>query len=180
MPNWRKGVQGPQRKYIRKKDRVNAKQNKDIKILKKEVKILKKSDEIKVRDNQYAGITNLSSTVRAIPITDMGPWNSADPTIPNTLRMTSREGDSYLVRNYSMRGTIQIENAALVDETIARIIVVHSPDGAQPNYTDVITSNRMHAYKKIKPFQKYDILYDRMFYMQKENHINGEWTDYQY
>lgn len=152
---------------LKRKRSVDAKQNKDIKVLKRAVKTLVKADQVKVRDNQYQTISNISTTVQGFPITDMAPWNSADPLAANALRMTSREGDSYLVRNYSYRGTLEIANNSVYGECIARIVVVHTPDSAQPvNFSDVFTSNRIHSYKKIKPPQKYDVLYDKSFSLQ--------------
>ena len=89
MPNY---VLGPVRRRgkmkFRKKIRTDAKQNKDIKVLKKQVKVLTQATELKFYDRILTK-SDLTTLVQGIAITDLAPWDSNSVTA-NADRNTHR------------------------------------------------------------------------------------------
>ena len=175
MPNY---VLGPVRKRgkmkFRKKIRTDAKQNKDIAVLKKKVKILSQATELKFYD-RILEKTDLTTLVQGIALTDLAPWDSNSVTA-NADRNTRREGNSVLIKSFNYRGIISIPVGATAPASArVRLMVVHTPDSQTPAIFDVITTpsagNDPHivdSYKRIKPPAPYRVLYDKVVLLQSK------------
>ena len=179
MPNWRKGVQGPQRKYVRKKRTVDAKQNKDIRKLKKEVKKLSKADEKKWYDIDKPS-TAIPLTGSVQPLLALDLWDGT-----NTNRQNQREGNSINMLTYKIKGQVYIDqNFASPDaNNKVRIMLVQMTDDniTQPALTDILedpTGDRaIYSFLKIKGQRRYKVHYDKIINLQNVQQVRSN-SDY--
>lgn len=160
------------RKITFKKKSVDKKQNKDIKVLKEKVKNLSSAVEVKFLDT-VTSKTDLTTLVQNKHITDLSPWDS-NSVVANAERNERREGNSVLIKSYTYRGIVEIpQNDSAPRAARVRMMVVHTPDSEAPVITEVLTTpsagNDTHiidAFKKIKPANPYDVMYDKTFLLQ--------------
>jgi len=167
MPNWKKGISGPQRKYVKKS--VDAKQNKAIKKLKTDVKSIKKADEKKYIDTARSLV--ISTTPLSVDLNALAVWGGV-----NTTRHYQREGTSIVMTQFLMKGMVEIANSGLsldVDNRV-RILVVLTPDTSRPAaITEVLEANDLDSYKKLVPIAPYRVLYDKVFNLQQYKALQG-------
>jgi len=167
MPNWRKGVQGPQRKYQKKRS-TDAKQNKEIKKLKTQVKKLTKADEKKWYDiDQSSTAVPLAGSVQ--PMLALNVWAGN-----NEQRQHEREGNTLNVTSLNIKGQVYIDqNFASPDSNNkVRIMLVQMTDDniTAPALTDILedpTGDRaIYSFLKIKGTRRFRVHYDKLFNLQ--------------
>jgi len=167
MPNWRKGVQGPQRKYQKKRS-TDAKQNKEIKKLKTQVKKLSKADEKKWYDiDQSSTAVPLAGSVQ--PMLALNVWAGN-----NEQRQHEREGNTLNVTSLNIKGQVYIDqNFASPDSNNkVRIMLVQMTDDniTAPALTDILedpTGDRaIYSFLKIKGTRRFRVHYDKLFNLQ--------------
>jgi len=162
-----------------KKKSIDAKQSKQITVLKKKVKALEAPVELKYQYTSYSNIsiddTSTSQTLNLIK-----PWDSSSATA-NSTRLFQREGNSVNMKTLMMRGKIEIPHnlASQVRDTATRIrmIYVYYPDeppGA--NIADVLETQTpgiplVDCYYKRNGRLKYKVLKD-VTYNLEQNYYN--------
>lgn len=147
--------------YRRRPKTVDAKQNKEIKVLKKQVKKLTKVSEKKWLDEN--GTYTISSTPFVVNLT--APDVYVDT---NSNKHRTREGNSIVLTNMTFKGILQMQPAGTVAPLDAsnriRIIVVRMHDTpAIPSISDILQSNTMESFYRIQGNLKYTRCYDRVF-----------------
>jgi len=172
MPNWRKGYQGPQRKPRRRVKRtVDAKQNKDIKKLKKDVKKLTKADEKKWYDTIRPS-TAVSTAGIVQPLLNLNVWAGN-----NEQRQHEREGNTLNMLSYRLQGEVYIDKdfASPDSNNKVRIMLVQMTDDNQalPVLGDILENptgpELLFSYYKIKGTRRFRIHYDKTFNLQNTN-----------
>lgn len=173
-------------KRTRKPRSVDAKQNKAISQLKTQVKSLVKAQEIKSVDNLFAELiqnNSLAGGAKRIDLTHLAIWAS-DVVNANSTRLTAREGNSVVIKRFSLDGMITLpsdsDSAGSDDPTydaIVRVIIVHSPASSTPDITEVLQDpNDVFSHYKLFPDNPYRMLYDKQFTLQSTTQVRGQAT----
>ena len=157
--------------FIRKRPKrrsVDAKQNKEIRKLKKQVKKLNKADEKKWFDiDKPSTAIPLSGSIQ--PLLALNVWDNN-----NTNRQNEREGNSLNMVSYKIKGQVYTDqNFASPDSNNkVRIMLVQMTDDniTQPALTDILedpTGDRaIYSFLKIKGQRRYKVHYDKLFNLQ--------------
>lgn len=157
------------RKVIRRYKRsVDKKQNKEINKLKKKVSKLAKTDEKKWYDTNQLSKA-ISTTPAVDPFLGLTVWNSAASNA-NETRQNSRSGNSIVMTSLKLDGLVYIDqNFASPDvNNIVRLLLVQMTDDNQsaPAATDILETNDVNSFYKLKGTRRYKIHYDKRFYLQ--------------
>ena len=88
-----------------KKKSVNAKQNADIKKLKKDVRNLKGLDELKFKDKTAVTTTLNLTTGTFFDLNPLGPWDTNSATA-NADRQSEREGNKVTTKSITVHGKV--------------------------------------------------------------------------
>ncbi len=163
MPNWKKGVQGPQRRPKTKRS-IDAKQNKEITKLKTQVRKLAKADEKKWYDTvQPSQAVDTGGVVT--PMLDLNVWGGN-----NANRQHEREGNTLVVDSLKFDGLVYIDPgfASPDENNIVRLMLVQMTDDniAAPNLSDVLETANVDSFYKLKGQRRYKVHYDKRFYLQ--------------
>lgn len=139
-------------------------QNKKIKKLQTEVKKLKKADEKKWNDRVQSSKA-ISTTVALDPMLNLDVWAGN-----NTNRQNEREGNTIVMTSLKFDGLVYIDqNFASPDaNNIVRLILVQMTDDniAPPSGSDILETNDVNSFYKLKGLRRYKIHYDKRFYLQ--------------
>ena len=169
---------GKKRNY---KKSTDAKQNKDIKNLKKDMKTVLQSIETKWFDSVINN--SISNTATMIPLLAMPVTTGA-----NDVNSNARSGNSINLLSYSFNGLVSMTNSSNPLQpndrsNRIRVIVIHSPDSTTPvpeNILDPIAYD-IDSHYKIKPEFTYSIVYNRVFnlsnYTQKYSSTTQDFPD---
>lgn len=166
MPNWKRGVSGPQRKYIKKS--IDAKQNKQIKKLKTDVKKLKQSEEVKYLDRPISFSPSTTPVLSACENLVVFGGNQS-------LRHEQREGQQITILSYRCKGMVQIlpQSTSPDNDNRVRLMLVLTKDSSTvSSITDVLQSNNIDSMHRIKPEYNYKVLYDRIYNLQNTTGTN--------
>jgi len=147
---------------------VDIMQNKKIKKLQKEVKKLKDSDEKKWVDT-IQNSKAISTTTALDPMLDLTVWGGTD----NEARQNQREGNTLLLTSLKFDGLVYIDKGFANPDAnnIVRLILVQMTDdnSAAPNGTDILETDDVRSFYKLKGNRRYKIHYDKRFYLQCTN-----------
>jgi hypothetical protein len=158
-----------------KKRTVDAKQNKDIRKLKKEVKKLSKADEKKWFDiDKSSTAIPLSGSIQPLLALDL--WDGT-----NTNRQNQREGNSINMLSYKIKGQVYLDQffASPDANNKVRIMLVQMTDDniTQPALTDILedpTGDRaIYSFLKIKGQRRFRVHYDKLFNLQNPGQYFG-------
>lgn len=152
----------------RMKRSVDKKQNKEINKLKKAV-----AKCCKVTEKKWYDTNQLSKAISTTPSVDpflgLTVWNSAASNA-NEIRSNSRAGNSIVMTSLKLDGLVYIDqNFASPDvNNIVRLLLVQMTDDNQsaPAATDILESNDVNSFYKLKGTRRYKIHYDKRFYLQ--------------
>ncbi len=158
----------PKKVIRRYKRSVDKKQNKEINQLKKKVSKLSKSEEKKWYDTNQLSKA-ISTTPAVDPFLGLTVWNSAASNA-NETRQNSRSGNSIVMTSLKLDGLVYIDqNFASPDvNNIVRLLLVQMTDDNQsaPAATDILETNDVNSFYKLKGTRRYKIHYDKRFYLQ--------------
>jgi len=167
---------------FRGKRSVNAKQNKEIKTLKKKVSAIEKTITKKFKDSSIPD-TLLSNPVLGeyqFDIAALSAWDS-NALNANEIRTRQREGNSVVVKQVLVKGEIILPNdqgtlTPLYNSKV-RCLIVRSPDSGYPLIDQILEDpNDIFSHKKIKPENPYKVLYDRSFNLSNITQVRGAAT----
>jgi hypothetical protein len=151
--------------------KVDRVQNKKIKKLQTEVKKLKKADEKKWND-RVQNSKAISTTVALDPMLNLDVWAGN-----NTNRQNEREGNTIVMTSLKFDGLVYIDqNFASPDSNnIVRLILVQMTDDniAPPSGSDILETNDVNSFYKLKGLRRYKIHYDKRFYLQNPGQYFG-------
>lgn len=154
---------------------VDKKQNKEINKLKKKVKTLEKTDEKKWYDTNQLSKA-ISTTPAVDPFLGLTVWNSAAANA-NETKQNSRSGNSIVMTSLKLDGLVYIDQdfASPDSNNIVRLLLVQMTDDNQtaPAATDILETNDVNSFYKLKGTRRYKIHYDKRFYLQNPGQYFG-------
>lgn len=155
-------------KNVYTKKSKDAKQDKEIKKLKKEVDKLKKGDEKKWYDlDKPSTAIPLAGSVQPLLALDL--WDGT-----NTNRQNQREGNSLNMISYKIHGQVYIDQGFASPDVNnkVRIMLVQMTDDniTAPALTDILEDpsgdRAIYSFYKINGQRRYTIHYDKLFNLQ--------------
>jgi hypothetical protein len=154
--------------FVKTQKLVDVMQNKEIKKLKKDVKKLKEADEKKWLD-RIQNSKAISTTSALDPMLDLTVWGGTD----NDARQNQREGNTLLLTSLKFDGLVYIDKGFANPDAnnIVRLILVQMTDdnSAAPNGSDILETDDVRSFYKLKGNRRYKIHYDKRFYLQCTN-----------
>ena len=158
-----KGAKRALRKFTRGAA-IDIVQNKKIKKLQTDVKKLKQADEKKWND-RVQNSKAISTTSALDPMLNLNVWAGN-----NTLRQNEREGNTIVMTSLKFDGLVYLDqNFASPDSNnIVRLILVQMTDDniAPPSGSDILETDDVNSFYKLKGLRRYKIHYDKRFYLQ--------------
>ena len=158
----------PKKVIRRYKRSVDKKQNKEINKLKKKVSKLASNTEKKWYDTNQLSKA-ISTTTAVDPFLGLTVWNSAASNA-NETRSNSRAGNSIVMTALKLDGLVYIDQAFASPDSnnIVRLLLVQMTDDNQsaPAATDILESNDVNSFYKLKGTRRYKVHYDKRFYLQ--------------
>jgi len=177
MPKLYRRRRCPKKTY--KKKSIDAKQSKQITVLKKKVKALEAPVELKYQYTSYTNI-DVADTSTAQTLNLIKPWDSSSATA-NNARLYQREGNSINMKTFMLRGKLEIphELQSQVRDTATRVrmIYVYYPDEPPgSNIADILETQTpgitlVDSYYKRNGRLKYKVLKD-VTYNLEQNYYN--------
>lgn len=159
--------------FVKTQKLVDIQQNKKIKVLQKEVNKLKNSDEKKWVDT-VINSQAISTTTAIDPMLGLTVWGGN-----NANRQNEREGNSLVLTSLKLDGLVYIDQGFATPDSnnVVRLILVQMTDDnlAAPNGSDILETDDVDSFYKLKGTRRYDIHYDKRFYLQnvEQQHTNA-------
>jgi len=161
----------PKRVMRRVKRSVDKKQNKEISKLKKAIEKCCSVTEKKWNDTNQSSKA-ISTTPSVDPFLGLTVWNSGASNA-NETKQFSRSGNSIVMTSLKLDGIVYIDKdfASPDANNIIRLMLVQMTDDNQtaPLSTDILQTNDVNSFYKLKGTRRYKIHYDKRFYLQNTN-----------